>query len=185
MPTASSSNVSNSEQLPRSDAGRIRELDALRGLAALSVLLRHYTWDYERLFGHDSQILFHHPLGNYGVELFFMLSGFVILLTLDRAKCVLDFAVSRFARLYPAYWAAVLISFVVVGICGLPGKEVGPEAALINLTTFQGILAYPDVDAVYWTLLCEMQFYILMGLIMVAGLRSHAELVLGTLVVYT
>src|SRR5690349_15385603 len=72
---------------------RITGLDALRGLAALSVVLFHYTTRYDALFGHRSELLVSVPWGHYGVQIFFGISGFVIFMTLDRTATLADFAV--------------------------------------------------------------------------------------------
>jgi len=90
---------------------RIRELDSLRGIAAFAVLLFHFTYvnDAHRMapFGLAA--------GKYGVELFFVISGFVIFMTLERSGSVRQFAVSRIARLFPAYWAAIFCTASVGG----------------------------------------------------------------------
>lgn len=81
---------------------RLIELDALRGIAALSVVIYHYTTRYNSLYGHDSFLdnnYFHYC--SQGVQLFFMISGFVIFLTLNHIKKPMDFVISRFSRLYP------------------------------------------------------------------------------------
>jgi peptidoglycan/LPS O-acetylase OafA/YrhL len=80
---------------------RLLELDVFRGLAALAVVLFHYTTVYERTYDHHDEMLFDFSLGHYGVQLFFIISGFVIFMTLNRTKSALDFVVSRFSRLYP------------------------------------------------------------------------------------
>ena len=82
--------------------GRLQELDALRGLAALVVVLFHYTSRYDVVFGHNSAPLVSAPWGHFGVNLFFGISGFVIFMTLGRTQTPADFIVSRFSRLYPA-----------------------------------------------------------------------------------
>src|SRR6266446_6407653 len=98
--------VSNDEQNQNSKPIRFEELDALRGVAALSVILFHYLHQYDAIYGKDGVLLFgalNWPSGIYGVYLFFMISGFVIFMTLRGARDWLDFVVSRFSRLYPAY----------------------------------------------------------------------------------
>ncbi len=142
-----------------SNHGRILELDALRGLAALAVVLFHFTTRYDDLFGHVTTLSFSVPWGHYGVDLFFMLSGFVILMTLDRQSDPWQFAWGRFSRLYPAYWAAVIVTFLVVTSCGLPGQELSFGAALVNLTMVQSLLDTPHVDGAYWSLQAELIFY--------------------------
>src|SRR2546430_2652712 len=91
---------------------RFAELDLLRGVAALWVVLFHYTTQYSRLYVPDRRDLlgFEFPDGTLGVYLFFMISGFVIFMTLHRSERPLDFVVSRFARLYPAYWAGIVLT---------------------------------------------------------------------------
>jgi len=138
---------------------RLLEIDALRGIAAMLVVLFHYTTRYQQLFGHSTEPLFSLPWGHYGVNLFFMISGFVIFMTLDRTRKPMDFVVSRFSRLYPAFWAAVVLTFVVTHGLGLPDKEVGLMVALLNLSMIHGLFGVPDVDAVYWTLQVELIFY--------------------------
>lgn len=138
---------------------RISELDSLRGLAALAVVLFHYTTRYDQLFGHASELAVSCPWGAYGVDLFFMLSGFVIFMTLDRSKSVGDFAIGRFARLYPAYWVAMGVTFAVVSLAGLPGQEVSLRDAILNLSMVPELVNARRIDGAYWSLQAELLFY--------------------------
>lgn len=148
---------------------RILELDALRGLAAIAVVIFHYTTRYEQLFTHSEPLSLSLPWGHYGVDLFFMLSGFVILMTLDRTSNSLKFAWGRFSRLYPTYWAAAALTFLVVTLCGLPGQEVSFSEALVNLTMVQALLGSPHIDGAYWSLQAELIFYFNMLLLYQLG----------------
>ncbi len=152
-----------------SSSSRILELDALRGLAAVAVVLFHYTTRYGQLFGHSDPCLLSLPIGHYGVDLFFMLSGFVILMTLERTADSLKFAWGRFSRLYPAYWAAAAATFAVVTLCGLPGQEVSLSEAIVNLTMIQALLGAPHIDGAYWSLQAELIFYVNMLLLFRMG----------------
>ncbi len=89
---------------------RIKELDILRGVAAMEVMFSHYTGSYDYQHGLKNSLGFSVTDGNYGVFLFFAISGFVILLTLQNCATALDFAISRFSRIFPAYWAAILLT---------------------------------------------------------------------------
>tara|TARA_R110002049_G_scaffold50370_3_gene143027 strand:+ start:47427 stop:48548 length:1122 start_codon:yes stop_codon:yes gene_type:complete len=140
-------------------SGRILELDALRGLAALAVVFFHFTTRYQELFGHRESLPLSISWGDYGVNLFFMLSGFVILMTLERTSDSVKFAWGRFTRLYPAYWAAVVLTFVVVMAFGLSGQQVSIRQAIVNLTMIQSLLGTPHVDGAYWSLQAELIFY--------------------------
>lgn len=141
--------------------GRIVQIDSLRGVAALMVVLFHFTTKFRELYAPSAELPFEVPWGHYGVNLFFVISGFVIFMTLARSRDWRDFVVSRFSRLYPAYWVAVALTFGVVAWLGLPGKEVAFRHAVLNLLMFQTWLKVPPVDGVYWTLLVELHFYVL------------------------
>ena len=102
--------------------GRLECVDSLRGIAATAVMLFHYTTRYDQLFVQQQSLGFDVPWGYPGVNLFFMISGFAIFMTLDKTRRPMDFVVSRFSRLFPSYWSAVLLTFFVVSACGLPGS---------------------------------------------------------------
>ncbi|WP_416762246.1 acyltransferase family protein [Roseateles sp. So40a] len=142
-----------------SQTPRLAQLDALRGIAALAVVLFHYTTRYDQLFGHAQAPAVAFPHGWLGVNLFFMISGFVIFMTLERTARPMDFVVSRFSRLYPAYWGAIVLTFALTHAIGLPGKTVGWDVLAVNVTMVQGFFGVPHVDGVYWTLEVELLFY--------------------------
>lgn len=138
---------------------RVGEIDALRGLAALAVMLFHYTSRIDDLFpmGEAASIVVRH--GHYGVNLFFIISGYVIFMTLQRTRQPLDFVVSRFSRLFPAYWVAVVATLSVTHALGLPGKLATLPDAVANFMMIHAFFGFPHVDGVYWTLEVELLFY--------------------------
>lgn len=144
---------------------RLYELDSLRGIAALIVVLYHYTTRYDEYYGHSIAPLFFFPFGEYGVFLIFIISGFVITLTLDSTKHYSDFLVSRVSRLYPGYWMAIMLTALTVWLFTLPGRQVSFMATLVNLTMLQDWLGVPRVDGAYWTLTIQLSFYCIMFLI--------------------
>lgn len=143
----------------RKITGRLVEVDALRGLAALAVVLFHYTTRFNELFGASPPATISFPDGHYGVNLFFIISGFVIFMTLEKTSRPMDFVVSRFSRLFPAYWAAIILTFSITHLLGLPGKLVDFNTAVGNLIMIHGLFHIPHVDGVYWTLEVELLFY--------------------------
>lgn len=144
---------------------RILELDALRGLAALSVVLYHYTTRYFKLFDPKFENYFEFNYGNMGVELFFILSGYVIFMSLNRTKNPIEFLYKRFLRLYPVYWICMIITFICVKSVGLEGREVSFSDFLVNFSMLQFGILIPSVDGVYWSLFHELMFYCLMALL--------------------
>lgn len=148
-----------SEALPR---GRLTELDALRGIGALCVLVFHYSTRFHELFPQAAHVPFSFPGGNYRVLLFFAISGFAIFFTLERIGSVADFVVNRFARLYPAYLTAMLLTLAIEYLAKASQLLIGPGAILANMTMLQGFAFLPEVDGAYWTLTVEIAFYFCM-----------------------
>lgn len=137
---------------------RFKELDALRGIAAVMVVFFHYTMNK------DAAAL-GFKVGTTGVDLFFIISGFVILLSFAKINSSKEFIINRISRLYPAYWTCVTIVFAVLFLYGLykPGvRDTNIIEYLGNMTMFQFYLNIPDLDGPYWTLIIEMTFYIFM-----------------------
>ena len=162
---------------------RLKGLDALRGVAALSVVIYHFTCNYERVYHHTAPPAVSFHLGALGVQLFFLISGFVIMMTIERTRRPADFVRSRFSRLFPAYWAAVFLTAAVVHALPLPGRIPSASRLLMNLTMVQGLFGVGHVDPVYWTLQVELCFYGFMLLVLSLGHARHAEWYLVGLVV--
>jgi peptidoglycan/LPS O-acetylase OafA/YrhL len=158
-----------SEGRARAGSVRLVEVDALRGLAALAVVLYHYTTRFIEINPASGTPSLTFPHGHYGVNLFFIISGFVIFMTLERTRRGMDFVVSRFSRLFPAYWVAVALTFAVTSTFGLPGFEVSPGQALGNAIMVHGFLRIPHVDGAYWTLEVELLFYAGMFALLTGG----------------
>jgi peptidoglycan/LPS O-acetylase OafA/YrhL len=152
---------------------RIRELDSLRGIAAVAVALFHLAYWY----GNPPPDRWLFLWGHYGVELFFLISGFVIFMTLERSKSVYDFAVSRVARLYPAYWVAVALTSIVA-YAAFPRWDSAPPSfgvVLVNLTMLQRFFMVGEIDKSYWTLAIELSFYVAIAAAFKARLMSRIE----------
>lgn len=159
--------------------GRLTELDALRGIGALCVLVFHYSTRFHELFPQAAHVPFSFPGGNYRVLLFFTISGFAIFFTLDRIGSVADFIVNRFARLYPAYLTAMLLTLSIEYLAHATQLLVGPGAILANFTMLQGFAFIPEVDGAYWTLTVEIAFYACMVAIWKCGGVRRLEPVLA------
>lgn len=161
-----------------SPSSRVVELDALRGIAALAVVAFHYTTHYGQQYGHTEPLGFGFTPGNYGVNLFFLISGFVIFMTLERTRTAMDFVVSRFSRLFPAYWVALLLTAAVVYTIGMPDQRLPLRDVLLNFTMVQQILGAEHLDGSYWTLQVELFFYAQMLLWFALGLLKRIHLII-------
>ncbi len=123
------------------------------------MVLYHYSVHYASIYAKDYRPAVELDWGYMGVHLFFMISGFVIFMTLERTREGRDFIISRFSRLYPAYWFAILVTTFVCLAYGLPGQLADPLRIAINFTMIQETVGVPHVDGVYWSLTYELIFY--------------------------
>jgi len=117
--------------------------------------------------------------GYLGVDLFFLISGFVILLTVDTGRGLLShFVASRASRLYPVFLVGA--AFTLVLVWGRPPPfGVSAHDAWLNLTMVPGWFGARSIDGVYWTLAVEIQFYLMVALyLLVLGRRVSVDAVL-------
>ncbi|WP_432524250.1 acyltransferase family protein [Kineococcus sp. SYSU DK006] len=132
---------------------RIAFLEAVRGIAAALVIAEHVL--IGRSDAYLAWTLQNFSIGRAGVVAFFLVSGYVIPLSLAR-QSVRTFAVRRFFRLYPTYWLA-LAALVVLGVDvarGLAAHEV-----LANALMVQTLVAAPLLLGPAWTLSLELVYY--------------------------
>ncbi|MBI3134187.1 MAG: acyltransferase [Bacteroidetes bacterium] len=155
---------------------RISELDALRGIGVLLVVLFHYTYRYYEYSGSPIPA-FNFRYGRLGVELFFMISGFVIFMTIERTRSAKTFLLLRLTRLFPGYWFAIIFTSVIVTVFGLPGLEVSWKAMLFNFTMTQELFDIPNVDPAYWSLFPELSFYLLIAMVLAVNKREYFDAV--------
>ena len=157
---------------------RFHELDILRFLAALAVVFFHYTF----LNATEYKTIVTYPVlgeifkyGYLGVELFFIISGFVILLTASE-KDWRGFIISRVARLYPAFWIAVTLTTLGIVFFASDIMQVSLTQYLWNLTMMGVFVGAENIDPVYWTLQVELKFYFWVLLILLFKQIKHIEI---------
>ncbi|MFC8450836.1 acyltransferase family protein [Kitasatospora sp. NPDC057223] len=176
-----SSDVPTTEPARPRRAARLYALDGLRLVAALSVVSFHWTADagVPEIWGGRVPADFMPRIsgvtsyGWLGVQLFFLISGFVICMSCW-GRTAGDFFLSRVIRIFPAYWAAILLTAAVLLLTpslGRPGARIIElKMVLANFTMFPGQLGFLYVDGVYWTLWMELQFYLLFAIVVAKGL---------------
>ncbi|MFE0363661.1 acyltransferase family protein [Streptomyces griseoaurantiacus] len=153
---------------------RLRSLDGLRLVAALMVAVYHYAGrggEVARAWGTSPAEQFptlhsYAAYGCLGVQVFFVISGFVICMS-GWGRSLTSFFASRASRLLPAYWAAVVLVTAVFALPVVAYEAVSPSDALLNLTMLQMPLGVDRVLGVCWTLWAEVRFYALFALCVV------------------
>ena len=138
---------------------RILELDALRAIAAINLVLFHLTWVYAEKYGYTSGLGFRWAFGAYGVEMFFILSGFVNSMSLLRRKKPADFVAARMIRVVPVFLLVIVANVWILQLAPM-NQIVSTSQFLANLTLLPRIFGYECVDPVMWTLQIEMMFYV-------------------------
>jgi peptidoglycan/LPS O-acetylase OafA/YrhL len=112
-----------------------------------------------------------YPVTKYwflGVELFFLISGFVILASaLNRSA--IEFAISRGTRLYPTLWVAVIFTTGVLFFFHGQYFNMSLVEFVANLTLLNDYMHIGDIDPVFWTLHMELQFYGCVFLLILVG----------------
>jgi peptidoglycan/LPS O-acetylase OafA/YrhL len=142
---------------------RLYEIDLLRITAAVAVVIYHYT--FSGYAAHLTSVAF--PAlstvtryGYLGVDIFFVISGFVVLLS-AWGRRPHEFVISRIVRLYPAYWVAVTITAIVAVTLSRGLFTVTPAQYAANMTMLNPLPNLANVDVVYWSLWAEIRFYLL------------------------
>jgi peptidoglycan/LPS O-acetylase OafA/YrhL len=152
--------------------GRIAFLDGLRGVAILLVILFHAfaRWPEVVPYGDRFAAFPIFQFGWAGVDLFFLISGYVILMSLERCCSAREFLVRRFIRLFPAMLLCSLLIFATAGL--FPERPAGIPAwtALLPGLTFSEpwlwtrVLHVPVdrllLEGSFWSLYVEWKFYL-------------------------
>jgi peptidoglycan/LPS O-acetylase OafA/YrhL len=164
---------------------RLRALDGLRLIAALMVAAYHYggrDGEISEAWGSSPKAQFptaHEwfAYGCLGVQIFFVISGFVICMS-GWGRPLRSFFASRASRLLPSYWAAIVLVTAVFALPVVAYDAVSPSDALVNLTMLQQPLGVDRVLGVCWTLWAELRFYALFALCVVLPGATRARVVL-------
>ena len=155
---------------------RLAWLDVLRGLAALCVVFNH--------FGYFVPSQLNNPVyqwinpGDYGVFVFFIISGYIVPASLERKGSVRTFWVSRIFRLYPLYLLAVgfALALWAVHIGSLRGEGADPATSILSqLLMMSNVLAGENLPNVVWSLSYEMIFYLLLTALFIAGIHRRSS----------
>jgi peptidoglycan/LPS O-acetylase OafA/YrhL len=166
----------------------IATLDLLRLVAALAVVGFHYLYR-----GAVGDPVLSHPYpeaapfaiyGYLGVNLFFLISGFVIAWSAEGRDWA-SFAVARFARLYPGFLACMTITFLVMLGAASPHFPVSVAQYGANLFMLAPAFGQDFMDGAYWSIVLEVVFYGWVALALACRVfdRLRLELVAGWLVI--
>ncbi|GAB2561071.1 hypothetical protein GCM10027167_80320 [Nocardia heshunensis] len=169
-----------SDETARGPGGRYEFLDALRGVAALAVVIQHCSIELWPGFARISAEYF--ELGQFGVFAFFLVSGFIIPASLERGRSLGAFWVGRFFRLLPPFWACLIVAMILSAagrytlspnFLSAPVWHLATNATMVHLFLFSS----PREDLVIviaWTLAYELVFYMFVSLLFLGRLNRRS-----------
>lgn len=160
-------------------------VDYLRALAIVGVIIFHFSLPFHSYLPHDTHCLTNQlfsiaQLGRLGVQLFFVISGFVIAHSLRTKqltfKTALRFLLRRIVRLDPPYWCTIACCLLVSCLGSVLHKgrsieQTSIPAIAAHLVYLEFILKFNPLLESFWTLCYELQFYLMFSLMMVAAAR--------------
>lgn len=189
----------NTTQCTPISTRKVDFVNILRGLCALVVVFQHYFhdfWIYKDMI-YDIQSItvtktpefaeflekIHFNFGHCAVYTFFIISGFVIPISVERYNKK-EFLIQRFFRIYPTYIVCSAISYIGLYIYNSYENIIfahQPESIIANLLLLRDVFLYEGVlDIVSWTLQLEIKFYITVLLLY----KSFKNLELRKLLIY-
>ena len=155
---------------------RLAWLDVLRGLAALAVVFDHISY---YVLQHVRHIVYQwFDPGNYGVFVFFIISGYIVPASLERKGSVRTFWVSRLFRLYPLYLLAVGIAVALyfAHFGSIRGEASDPATSVLSqLLMMSNVLGGKNLPNVVWSLSYEMVFYLLLTALFIARVHKRSS----------
>ena len=165
----------------------------IRHLAAGSVIYSHafiVNWGYEAVANEPLYVVFGIPVGDIAVDIFFIVSGFLVTHSLVSRGDLADFFLSRFLRIYPALFIVAVISAFILGpiVSELPFSEYFSRRAVYGFAFWDTLMAtpkhfryelpgvfsslpYPNViNGSLWSLAWELWMYWILVVLYIGGL---------------
>jgi peptidoglycan/LPS O-acetylase OafA/YrhL len=176
----------------QSQSDRFGYIDSLRGIAALLVIYLHLAdhflhtepnlgaldrWSFIAL----TEVI---DIGKAAVIVFFAISGYVIPFSLMKRTdhTVQRFVISRFFRLYPAYWLSLSAALAILVVAA--HQHFNGPTVVANVTMLQQFFGLDNVLGIYWTLQIELIFYALCVGLFVIGLLQRTRFIFSTSIIF-
>lgn len=170
------------ESIQKITSPRQTELDYLRGAACLMVVFFHYlsrgpkaAWTGIAKFSWAQDVA---QFGHLGVQLFFMISGYVIYKSAE-GRNIKQFIAARFWRLFPAYWAGILLTSFIILVFNAKAFSVSLGDTLWNFTMMQEWVGATSVDGAYWSLAVELIFYFYVAAAICTGALAYPNAIVA------
>lgn len=141
------------------------QIEALRGIIMFMIMIYHYTYRFESLYGIETIRFFSlDKWGEMGVGCFFIISGYFMIPQNLSKYCIKDYLRKKIVRIYPAYLLCMTITFLSVLTFGLAGRETGFIEYVLNIIMLNGFIGVAYVDGAHWYLTYLLLFYIIISI---------------------
>jgi len=157
------------QQQPRAE--HLYAIDLLRFFAAMAVVCCHWCFSPDQM--QPIMKISIAKYGLFGVQLFFLISGLVILIS-AQGQDFRGFVGARIVRLYPAFWICCTIS----ALFAFSDPLLGWPQYIYNMTMFPDPNYVPLINQAYWSLVVEAKFYLLISVLLLCGWLHRIELVM-------
>lgn len=174
--------------------GYLSSLDLLRGLAALAVCYFHFTHGNPEFLSKSNILYVSGRFGFLGVDVFFVISGFVIPYSMYRGGYYLKdfgrFLTKRIVRIEPPYLVSIVLVIFLNWVSTLSPYYRGAafninfEALALHLGYLNAFFNFPWVNDVYWTLAIEFQYYLLIALVFPLLVHPEKKFSFGILLLF-
>ncbi len=138
-----------------SEASRVEFLDGVRGLASFLVLIGHSMEAADPWWGQWQSTL---NLGRAGIVAFFLVSGYVVALSLG-FQSLRVFWIRRFFRLYPIFWITLALYIIIDWPASSERYSFSFVTVVLNILMIQGFVSVASMLWPTWTLGSELAFY--------------------------
>lgn len=161
---------------------RNKQIDGLRGIMALVIVLFHLFCRYQQIYCNNS-IPFMENWGVYGVCTFFIISGYFLIDSRENDDFhLLLYFKKRLLRLYPMYLISITLTELILLIAELPNRTVTIKDYVLNLVWINGFIDTPYVDGAHWYITVLISGILICGLLKAMKLSNNPVAYLVVLV---
>lgn len=144
-------------------------IQVLRAIAAIAVVFYHLVYFIENKYGSISVFNGFYFLGKVGVDIFFIISGYIITFSISKSSSAFSFLLKRCLRIFPLYWL-FLVAYVLILL--LVKKQINVTHVVSSIF----LIPYPYFTPILnqgWTLQFELYFYFIMAIsLFICGKRT-------------
>lgn len=173
---------------------RLFYLDFIRAIAAITIIMTHFNARYIYMGAQYvykaiiSTTFFNIYIGDWGVSLFFIISGAALMYVYDEKLELKKFYKKRFESIYPMFWIAYIIVFFVLFYLNKGMFLFAPKKNFIlTIIGFDGYLA-SNIPTFYilgeWFLGCIILFYVIFPLLRYLTKKYPISLAIASIVIY-